>query len=59
VTPLPGAQHMARDLSSGVLLEWQGQGHTSYPKTPCVTSAVDSYLVDLKAPLDGLTCPAG
>ena len=59
VTPLPGAQHMARDLASGVLLEWQGQGHTSYPKTPCVTSAVDSYLVDLKAPLDGLTCPAG
>jgi pimeloyl-ACP methyl ester carboxylesterase len=59
VTPLPGAQDMARDLTSGVLLVWQGQGHTSYPKTPCVTTAVDSYLVNLKPPLDGLTCPAG
>jgi pimeloyl-ACP methyl ester carboxylesterase len=58
VTPLPGAVDMAKDLDSGVLLTWQGQGHTSYPKTPCVTSAVDSYLVDLTVPQDGLTCPA-
>jgi pimeloyl-ACP methyl ester carboxylesterase len=58
VTPLPGAVDMARDLESGVLLTWQGQGHTSYPKTPCVTTAVDSYLIDLTAPQDGLTCPA-
>jgi pimeloyl-ACP methyl ester carboxylesterase len=58
VTPLPGAVDMAADLDSGVLLTWQGQGHTSYPKTPCVTTAVDSYLIDLTAPQDGLTCPA-
>jgi pimeloyl-ACP methyl ester carboxylesterase len=58
VTPLPGAVDMARDLDSGVLLTWQGQGHTSYPKTPCVTTAVDRYLIDLTAPQDGLTCPA-
>ena len=58
VTPLPGAQDMARDLKSGVLLVWQGQGHTSYPKTDCVRRAVDSYLVNLTKPLDGLTCPA-
>ena len=58
VTPLQGAVDLSRDLTTGVLLTWQGQGHTSYPKTPCVTTAVDSYLVDLKAPLDGLTCPA-
>src|SRR4051794_15237501 len=58
VTPLPGAVDMAKDLESGVLLTWQGQGHTSYPKTPCVTSAADSYLVDLTVPQDGLTCPA-
>jgi pimeloyl-ACP methyl ester carboxylesterase len=59
VTPLPGAVDMARDLKSGVLLTWQGQGHTSYPKTQCVTDAVDSYLIDLTAPVNGLTCPAG
>ena len=57
VTPLPGAVDMAQDLSSGVLLTWQGSGHTAYPKTDCVTKAVDAYLVDLTVPTDGLTCP--
>jgi pimeloyl-ACP methyl ester carboxylesterase len=58
VTPLPGAVDMAEDLDSGVLLTWQGQGHTAYPKTDCVSAAVNAYLIDLVAPLDGLTCPA-
>jgi pimeloyl-ACP methyl ester carboxylesterase len=58
VTPLPGAEDMAGDLTSGVLLVWQGQGHTAYPKTDCVTAAVNAYLIDLTAPQDGLTCPA-
>jgi pimeloyl-ACP methyl ester carboxylesterase len=57
VTPYAGAQDMARDLGSTALLTWQGQGHTSYPKTPCVTAAVDSYLVNLTVPPAGLTCP--
>jgi pimeloyl-ACP methyl ester carboxylesterase len=58
VTPLPGAVDLAEDLASGVLLTWQGQGHTAYPKSDCVTAAVNAYLVNLTAPLDGLTCPA-
>jgi pimeloyl-ACP methyl ester carboxylesterase len=58
VTPLPGAVDMARDLSGGVLLTWQGNGHTAYPKTACVTAAVNAYLIDLTVPNDGLTCPA-
>jgi hypothetical protein len=58
VTPLVGAQNLANDLDNGVLLIWQGQGHTSYPKTPCITAAVDTYLIDLAPPFDGLTCPA-
>lgn len=57
VTPYPGAQDMAKDLRDDVLLTWQGQGHTSYPKTPCVTTAVDSYLIDLTVPPNGQTCP--
>ena len=57
-TPLPGAVDMAEDLTSGVLLTWQGQGHTAYPKTDCVTGAVNAYLIDLVVPQDGLTCPA-
>jgi pimeloyl-ACP methyl ester carboxylesterase len=57
-TPLAGAVDMAKDLDSGVLLTWQGEGHTAYPKTKCVTKAVDAYLIDEKAPKDDLTCPA-
>ena len=58
VTPLPGAVDLAEDLEAGVLLTWQGQGHTAYPKTDCVIASVNAYLIDLVAPLDGLTCPA-
>jgi pimeloyl-ACP methyl ester carboxylesterase len=58
VTPLPGSEDLADDLDSGVLLIWQGNGHTAYPKTDCITQAVDAYLIELTAPSDGLTCPA-
>jgi pimeloyl-ACP methyl ester carboxylesterase len=58
VTPLPGAEDMAKDLVNGVLLVWQGQGHTAYPKSDCIKAAVNSYLIDLTVPVDGLTCPA-
>jgi pimeloyl-ACP methyl ester carboxylesterase len=58
VTPLPGAEDMAEQLDSGVLLIWQGNGHTAYPKTDCINAAVNAYLIDLTAPADGLTCPA-
>ncbi|MBN1093143.1 alpha/beta fold hydrolase [Blastococcus sp. TML/M2B] len=58
VTPLPGAVNLAEDLTAGVLLTWQGQGHTAYPKNQCVNDAVNAYLIDLVVPVDGLTCPA-
>jgi pimeloyl-ACP methyl ester carboxylesterase len=58
VTPMPGAVDLAETLQAGVLLTWQGQGHTAYPKSDCVTAAVNDYLINLTAPLDGLTCPA-
>ena len=58
VTPMAGSQNLATDLASGVLLVWQGQGHTSYPRNSCVIAAVDDYLIYLKPPLDGLTCPS-
>ncbi|MDQ1660575.1 MAG: hypothetical protein QOJ68_555 [Blastococcus sp.] len=57
VTPMAGAQNLATDLTSGVLLVWQGQGHTSYPRNSCVIASVNDYLINLKPPLDGLTCP--
>ena len=58
VTPLPGAVDLAEDLTAGVLVTWEGQGHTAYPKTDCVTGAVNFYLIDLVVPQDGLVCPA-
>jgi pimeloyl-ACP methyl ester carboxylesterase len=57
VTPLPGAVDLAEDLASGVLLTWQGLGHTAYPKNDCVNGAVNAYLVDLTVPAEGTTCP--
>jgi pimeloyl-ACP methyl ester carboxylesterase len=57
-TPISGARHLAALLGSGDLLVWQGDGHTAYPKTKCVTNDVDNYLIDLKAPAPESTCPA-
>jgi pimeloyl-ACP methyl ester carboxylesterase len=57
-TPIAGAGHLASLLGSGRLLVWQGDGHTAYPKTTCVTNDVDSYLINLTLPAVGATCPA-
>lgn len=57
-TPYSSAQSLTRELPSGVLLTWNGQGHTAYPKTTCVTSSVDAYLLDLKSPAKNTRCPA-
>ena len=57
-TPYPQAAALARELGTGVVLTWQGQGHTAYPKTKCVQLAVDAYLDDATAPDAGTTCPA-
>lgn len=57
-TPYLGAVTMADQLEAGVLLTWEGEGHTAFPKTDCITDVVVSYLVDLVVPSDGLTCPA-
>ena len=57
-TPISGARHLAALLGSGDLLVWQGDGHTAYPKTSCVTNDVDNYLIELKAPAPESSCPA-
>jgi pimeloyl-ACP methyl ester carboxylesterase len=57
-TPYASAQVLARTLASGRLLTWRGEGHTAYPKTPCVTAAVNAYLISLRVPKTGTTCAA-
>jgi hypothetical protein len=56
-TPISGARHMVSLLGRADLLVWNGEGHTAYPKTTCVTNDVDAYLLNLSAPPAGAVCP--
>lgn len=56
-TPYVWAQGLAKALDSGVLVTWEGEGHTAYGRSnDCVADAVDDYLVDGTVPKDGLSC---
>jgi pimeloyl-ACP methyl ester carboxylesterase len=57
-TPYENAPAMVDRLQDAVLLTWEGDGHTAFPKTDCVNAAVTDYVVDLEVPEDGMTCPA-
>jgi hypothetical protein len=56
-TPYAAAQALTGQLGSGVLLSWNGEGHTAYPQTACVRQHVDAYLIDLTLPPRGTVCP--
>ena len=56
-TPYRWAQALAGDLSSGVLLGWNGDGHTAYGEgSACVDTIVNDYLIDLAVPRSGMVC---
>ena len=56
-TPYKWAQNLAAELRSGVLLSLDGDGHTAYLQgNPCITSAVDRYLVTGAAPKKNSMC---
>jgi pimeloyl-ACP methyl ester carboxylesterase len=55
-TPYPAAKTMAQALGTGVELTWDGEGHTAYPKTPCVAAKVNTYLITAAVPT-AATCP--
>jgi pimeloyl-ACP methyl ester carboxylesterase len=56
-TPYPWAGNLRSQLGNAALLTWKGEGHTAYGRgSTCVDNAVDSYLVDRKAPNDGAHC---
>jgi pimeloyl-ACP methyl ester carboxylesterase len=56
-TPYRWAQALAGDLASGVLLGWNGDGHTAYGQgSACVDTIVDDYLIDLSVPRSGMVC---
>jgi pimeloyl-ACP methyl ester carboxylesterase len=56
-TPYKWAQSLAAQLKSGVLLSLDGDGHTAYLQgNPCITSAVDHYLVAGTPPKKNTMC---
>ncbi len=57
-TPYESTPKLAQLLGSGTVVTWEGEGHTAYPETSCIRTAVEEYLIDLKVPAADLTCPA-
>ena len=56
-TPYPWAESLAEQLDDGVLLTFEGNGHTAYGRSGgCIEEQVDAYLLDGTMPEDGLTC---
>jgi pimeloyl-ACP methyl ester carboxylesterase len=50
---------VAASRQSGArLITYEGWGHTVYGFSPCVDQAVDDYLINLRPPRRGLTCPS-
>lgn len=59
-TPYEWAKALASQLSSGVLITREGDGHTAYNSgNVCIKDAVDGFFTDGTVPKDGLTCKAG
>jgi pimeloyl-ACP methyl ester carboxylesterase len=56
-TPYVWAQGLAEQLDSGVLLTYEGEGHTAYgTSNSCVADTVDEFIVDGTVPEDGRVC---
>jgi pimeloyl-ACP methyl ester carboxylesterase len=56
-TPYAWARSLAAQLSSGVLLTYNGDGHTAYARgSDCVDGAVDRYLLTGRTPARGTRC---
>ncbi|MFF5407736.1 alpha/beta hydrolase [Streptomyces misionensis] len=56
-TPYRWAQSLSRQLSSGHLLTYAGDGHTAFGRgSTCIDSAIDSYLLHGTPPAHGKRC---
>jgi pimeloyl-ACP methyl ester carboxylesterase len=56
-TPYEWAKSLASQLSSGVLITREGDGHTAYNSgNGCIRGAVDAFFTKGTVPKDGLTC---
>lgn len=56
-TPYEWAESLASQLSSGVLLTYEGEGHTAYGRSnECILEAVGGYLLTGRLPAEGTRC---
>ncbi|MFE7748679.1 alpha/beta hydrolase [Streptomyces sp. NPDC057428] len=56
-TPYKWAKALAAQLSSGVLLTYEGDGHTAYGRgSDCIDTAINRYLLDGTPPKNGKKC---
>jgi pimeloyl-ACP methyl ester carboxylesterase len=55
--PLQGVQRAADQLLPAKVVSWQGAGRDAYPRTPCVTVAVNALLIDGVVPDTSVLCP--
>jgi pimeloyl-ACP methyl ester carboxylesterase len=55
-TPYESTARLADLLGTGVVVTYEGEGHTVYPQEGCIDEAVNAYLFDLTPPAEGTTC---
>ncbi|MGH3345245.1 MAG: alpha/beta hydrolase [Carbonactinosporaceae bacterium] len=56
-TPYAWAEGLAEQLNSGVLLTYEGDGHTAYSRgSACIDHEVEVYLITGKPPRQGTRC---
>ena len=58
-TPYKWAVGLSSQLSSSVLLTYEGDGHTAYMRgSECIDKEIENYLVDGTVPAKNIVCPA-
>ncbi|MFE4855937.1 alpha/beta hydrolase [Streptomyces sp. NPDC056670] len=57
-TPYPWAQATAKQLGSGVLMTYEGEGHGAYAASQCIRAKVDAFFAAGTVPPAGTSCPA-
>jgi hypothetical protein len=55
--PYAAVRSLAGQLGSATLISWQSGHHGSYPDSPCISAAVDAYLLSAQLPAVGTLCP--
>jgi hypothetical protein len=55
--PEQGYQRAADQLGPARVVNWEGAGRGAYPRTPCVTAAVDALWVNGTVPQTSVLCP--